>query len=207
MMPLYENIYISPDSTAYKFCTDLPTDVTISGVPDITLTWVKDDIYRKDVIDLGDFEKKIVTGHGVYMESVDRLAFHCGKLKFTIVKLNEREAGHIVVGNNVVLQGTAIVAYQRVTIEDNVIFGPNVTLMDSDGHPCTGRGLKDEASRIIVRPVHIKEHAWIGMGAIILKGVTVGRHAVIGAGSVVRTDVPDYAVAMGNPAKVVRYLE
>ncbi len=46
---------------------------------------------------------------------------------------------------------------------------------------------------------------WIGYGATILSGVTVGSGAVVGAGAVVARDIPPYAVAAGNPARVVRY--
>ena len=55
--------------------------------------------------------------------------------------------------------------------------------------------------------VIIKDDAWIGAGAVVLKGVTVGRCAIVGAGSVVTRNVPDYAVVVGNPARVVRSLE
>lgn len=47
----------------------------------------------------------------------------------------------------------------------------------------------------------------IGAGATILPGVTVGRYAIVGAASVVTHDVPDYAVAVGNPAKVIKTLD
>lgn len=57
------------------------------------------------------------------------------------------------------------------------------------------------------KPVLIKESAWIGAGATILPGVCIGKHAVIGAASVVTKDVPDYAVAVGNPARVIRMLD
>ena len=57
------------------------------------------------------------------------------------------------------------------------------------------------------KPVLIKEAAWIGAGATILPGVCVGRHAVVGAASVVTKDVPDYAVVVGNPARVIKYLD
>ena len=50
-------------------------------------------------------------------------------------------------------------------------------------------------------------YAWIGAGATILPGVRVGRHAVVGAASVVTRDVPDYAVAVGNPARVIKLLD
>ena len=54
---------------------------------------------------------------------------------------------------------------------------------------------------------YIREYAWVGAGATILPGVCIGRHAIVGAGSVVTKDVPDYAVAVGNPAKVIKMLD
>ena len=53
----------------------------------------------------------------------------------------------------------------------------------------------------------IGDYAWIGAGATVLPGVRVGRHAVVGAASVITKDVPDYAVAVGNPAKVIKMLD
>ena len=55
--------------------------------------------------------------------------------------------------------------------------------------------------------ITIGDHAWIGAGATILPGVRVGHHAVVGAASVVTKDVPDCAVAVGNPAKVIKMLD
>lgn len=55
-------------------------------------------------------------------------------------------------------------------------------------------------------PVRIKKNAWLGMNVTVCPGVTIGENAVVGAGSVVVKDIPDNAVAVGNPAKVIRYL-
>lgn len=205
-MPLYENIYIKLDSEFASQCLSVHESSVVSGEPDITLTSVRDASLSKDSISSKDFLNVISIGKNNYIESLDRLAFHCGKVKLTSVKLNDREAGKIIIGNDVVLQGTAIIAYDCISIGNNVVFGPNVTVMDSSGHPLCGRGKSDEASRITSAPVEIQEHAWIGIGAIILKGVKIGKHAVIGAGSVVASDIPDYALAIGNPARVVKLL-
>ena len=51
----------------------------------------------------------------------------------------------------------------------------------------------------------VEDDVWIGMNAIILSGVKIGKGAVIGAGSVVSKDIPPYAIAVGNPCKVVKY--
>lgn len=55
------------------------------------------------------------------------------------------------------------------------------------------------------KQVVIGDDVWIGTRAIILSGVNVGNHSIIGAGSVVTKDVPDWAIAAGNPARVIRY--
>jgi acetyltransferase-like isoleucine patch superfamily enzyme len=52
--------------------------------------------------------------------------------------------------------------------------------------------------------VTIGDHAWLGARVTVLDGVRIGRHAIIGAHSVVKDDVPDFAVAVGAPAKIIR---
>jgi maltose O-acetyltransferase len=91
----------------------------------------------------------------------------------------------------------------RITLGDNVLLGPNVCLLTAV-HP-----LEPEARRAGWQrsaPVTIKDNAWLGGGVIVLPGVTVGENAVVGAGSVVTKDVPPGALALGNPARVVREL-
>jgi acetyltransferase-like isoleucine patch superfamily enzyme len=51
----------------------------------------------------------------------------------------------------------------------------------------------------------IHDEAWLGTGVIVLAGVTIGEGAVVGAGSVVTRDIPDFAVAVGSPARVVKH--
>jgi acetyltransferase-like isoleucine patch superfamily enzyme len=52
--------------------------------------------------------------------------------------------------------------------------------------------------------VRIGDGSWLGHGTVVLPGATIGRHVVIGANSVVRGDIPDFTVAAGNPARVLR---
>ena len=60
---------------------------------------------------------------------------------------------------------------------------------------------------ITCKPVRVCKGAWVGAGSTLLPGVTVGRYAIVGAASVVTKDVPDYAVAVGNPARVIKHLD
>lgn len=57
---------------------------------------------------------------------------------------------------------------------------------------------------VATSPITISDDVWIGANTVIAAGVTIGKHCVIGAGSVVTKDIPDYSVAVGSPAKVVK---
>jgi acetyltransferase-like isoleucine patch superfamily enzyme len=54
-------------------------------------------------------------------------------------------------------------------------------------------------------PIVIEEEAWLGTRVTVLSGVRIGKGAAVGAGALVTQDIPDYAIAVGNPARVVRY--
>lgn len=87
-----------------------------------------------------------------------------------------------------------------ITIGDHARIAANVQLISNNHDPY-------DLDVLTCKPVEIGDHAWIGAGATILPGVRVGRHAVVGAASVVTRDVPDYAVAVGNPARVIKLLD
>ena len=114
----------------------------------------------------------------------------------------------IRIGNNVRINSRChIGAIRRIVISDNVLFGSGVFITDhSHGRvtpeensiPPTDRDLYSKGE------VVIGENVWIGENVTILPSVHIGNGAVIGAGSVVTKDIPDYHVAAGNPAKVVK---
>lgn len=141
---------------------------------------------------LEDFNKIIHKGKNVNFEN--------GFLVFN---------GHhnIFIGNNVFLVDALINAGDskgKVVIEDYVFFGHGVKVL-ARGH--NYKKFNEERQREITeKDILIKEGAWIGSGAIVLGGVTIGKHAVIGAGSIVTKDIPDFAIAVGNPAKVKKFI-
>lgn len=100
-------------------------------------------------------------------------------------------------------RGTFINAGGGVSIGADVLIGPDVKIWSADHR----FDLLDAPIRLqghTFGRVVIGDDVWIGANSIILKGVTVGRGAVIAAGSVVKTDVEDYAVVAGVPAKIVK---
>lgn len=115
--------------------------------------------------------------------------------------LNGACVSSMKIGKNVIINSNLLaMARGGITIEDNVMIASNVQLISNNHDPY-------DLWILPCKPVLIKDSAWIGAGATILPGVCVGRHSIIGAGSVVTKDVPDYAVAVGNPAKVIKMLD
>lgn len=91
-----------------------------------------------------------------------------------------------------------------VTIGNNVWLGPNVGLY-AVAHPMEAAGRQQLLG--IAKPITIGDNVWIGGNSVVVMGVTIGDNVVIGAGSVVTHDIPDNAVAVGNPARVIRYID
>ncbi len=90
-----------------------------------------------------------------------------------------------------------------ITIGEDCVIGPNVQLL-TPTHPLDPQARLDKIES--AEPVTIGDNVWLGGGVIVCPGVTIGKNAVIGAGSVVTKDVPANAMAVGNPARVLRVL-
>ena len=108
---------------------------------------------------------------------------------------------NVKIGNNVFINSNCLMmARGGITIEDDVMLAANVQLL-SNNH--------DEYDRqvLICDEITIKKGAWIGAGVSILPGVKIGKYAIVGAGAIVTKDVPDYAVVVGIPARVVKTLD
>lgn len=86
------------------------------------------------------------------------------------------------IGMHCIVNSAAVIEHDSV-IKDFVHISPNATLAGN---------------------VTVNEGAWIGAGATIIQGITIGCWAIVGAGAVVVRDIPDFAVVVGNPAKVIR---
>ncbi|MFD1442000.1 sugar O-acetyltransferase [Lacticaseibacillus hegangensis] len=109
---------------------------------------------------------------------------------------------HITIGKNFYANYDPILLdVAPITIGDNVMLGPRVSLL-TPTHPIDA-GVRNSGLEY-AKPITIGDNVWFGGGCIVLPGVTIGSNVVVGAGAVVTKDVPDAVVVVGNPAQVLR---
>lgn len=115
----------------------------------------------------------------------------------------------ITLGEGTILSKYSIVtAKNKVTIGNNVLMGPKVFISDYNHDyrdinlPINKQGLYNTNKDGKSSSVYIGDGSWIGTNVVIVGDIKIGNHCVIGANSTVVNDIPDYSVAVGNPAKV-----
>lgn len=136
-----------------------------------------------------------------------------GKFKFFHDSADFRAGAYAVycsnisIGKNVVVRPSTMIfadQYAHIILEDNVMMGAGVHFyvnnhkFESRDTPLIEQGYYPS------KDIVVREGAWIGANSIILPGVIIGKNVVIGAGSIVTKSIPDYSVAVGIPAKVLR---
>ncbi|MHA3704363.1 acyltransferase [Jatrophihabitans sp. YIM 134969] len=113
-------------------------------------------------------------------------------------------AGVVEIGANTVLgHHVTLAARDRLTIGRDCLLAELVSVRDHD-HALDRTDVPIAQQGERTAPVRIGDDVWIGAKATVVRGVTIGDHAVVGAGAVVTADVPDWAVVVGVPARVVR---
>lgn len=114
---------------------------------------------------------------------------------------------HVTIGNKVKIQNYVSV-YEGVTIEDGVFVGPHAVFTnDKIPRAVTPQMELKSADDWVLVPTLVKAGAAIGANAVIVCGVTIGEWAMIGSGSTVTKDVPPYALVVGNPARLIDYVD
>jgi acetyltransferase-like isoleucine patch superfamily enzyme len=113
----------------------------------------------------------------------------------------------ISIGDNVgISQNCFIQVRGKVSIGNNVIFGPGVSIF-SENHIFDDPNIPIAKQGVVREDVFIEDGSWIGAKATILSGVTVGKNSVVAAGSVVNKNVPPYTVVGGIPAKIIKHIK
>ncbi len=118
---------------------------------------------------------------------------HCNICAHTLIE------NDVQIGNNVTVK-SGVYLWDGITIEDNVFIGPNATFTN-DKMP-RSKEYPESFARTI-----IKQGASIGANATILPGISIGIKAMIGAGAVITKSVPDYAVVVGNPGRIIKFIQ
>ena len=129
--------------------------------------------------------------------------------------------GSMSFGEFNILNGTTFICNKNITVGSHCMFAWGSVVTDSwidHGSPSISlrRKILEQTSTDIHRkipysgdpiPVIIEDNVWIGFDAVVLPGVRLGRGSVIGSKSIITKDVPPYAIIVGNPARIIRYLE
>jgi acetyltransferase-like isoleucine patch superfamily enzyme len=153
-----------------------------------------------------DLNSKHYIGFGTEFVVADSMQFNGLVLLAEYCYFNA-DRGSITVGNNVAFnRGVHINAAcgGKIQIGNNSLIGPGV-VMRTANHQYSRTDINIQVQGHIAADIIIEDDCWIGANAIILGGVSIGKGAVIGASSVVTKDIPSMAVAVGVPAKIIKY--
>lgn len=152
-------------------------------------------IFIHDLADVGDAEVGEGTKIWQFVVVLDgaKIGRNCNLCAQTLIE------GDVIIGERVTIK-SGVQLWNGTRIEDEVFLGPNVTFAN-DPYPRS----REYPQHFL--GVTIKRNASVGANATLLPGITIGEFAMIGAGSVVTKDVPPYAVLVGNPAKIIRYVK
>lgn len=110
--------------------------------------------------------------------------------------------GNVIIGNHTRI-GLRATIIGPVTIGNHVILAQNVVLSGLN-HYYRNVDIPIHEQGVTTSCIYIGDNSWIGANSVITAGVKIGKHVIIGAGSVVTSDIPDYSVAIGNPAKIIK---
>ena len=145
-----------------------------------------------DNVEIGEGTK---IWHFTHVQSGAKIGHHC------TIGQNVNVANNVSIGNYVKIQNNVSV-YEGVTLEDYVFCGPSMVFTNiidpRSKYPQVG-------ARYYIKTL-VREGASLGANCTIVCGHTIGRFAFVGAGSVVTKDVPDFALVVGNPARVVGWV-
>ncbi|MGC8787732.1 MAG: acyltransferase [Anaerolineae bacterium] len=122
----------------------------------------------------------------------------------TIIEIGA--GGSVIIGENTHIQAScnikgflgSVIIGRNVQIAPHCAFSPYEHNFEDRNKPINAQGIRSAGDIVL------EDDVWLGLGVKVLEGVHIGRGAVIGAGAVVTKDIPEYAIAVGVPAHVIR---
>lgn len=160
---------------AWRYLSRAGTGLVIKGTAEFRLT-------QGAVLEVGDFT------------TIQDFAF------FQLTLPNPK----VYIGSNTVIgRRNVITAKNLIHIGNDVLIGSDVQIIDHGHGIARDKTIREQCA--LIGEVTIGDDVWIGSGAKVLMNTHIGKGAVIGANAVVNSDIPDYAVAVGVPAHVIKY--
>lgn len=150
------------------------------------------------------FKPNLITGLNYLSIGNNCMIYENCRIQILDKYLNEVYNPVFTIGNETQIhQNCHITCAGIIHIGDNVIIVSNVTITDII-HPYIDINMPINKQKLEVGSVIIGDQTYIYNNSVILPNVKIGKHCVIGANSLVNKDIPDYCIAVGNPAKVIR---
>ena len=151
--------------------------------------YAHDSSFIDDNVSIGEGTK---VWHFSHIQSGSSLGKNC------VLGQNVNIANNVKIGNYVKIQNNVSV-YEGVELEDYVFCGPSMVFTNVK----IPRSEFPQRGSDYYRKTLVKKSASIGANATIVCGITIGKYSLVGSGSVVTKDVPDYALVLGNPARII----
>lgn len=145
-----------------------------------------------DNVEIGDGTK---IWHFSHVQSGSKIGRKC------VLGQNVNVANDVIIGNFVKIQNNVSV-YEGVELEDYVFCGPSMVFTNILDPRCK----YPQVGKEFYIKTLVKEGASLGANSTVVCGHTIGKFAFVGAGAVVTKDIPDYALVVGNPARVVGWV-
>lgn len=170
---------------------DCPAVDQISGIPVLKATFIKPSISDLIIICIGDnfLRKKIVSKISIpFFTAIHNTAILSVDSKIgigTVIMANAVINSSTDIGEHCIVNSGAVIEHD-CKIDDFCHISPNAALA---GNVSLGKGTH------------------VGIGACIIQGVKIGKWVTVGAGAVVIRDIPDFAIVVGNPGKIIKYKE
>ena len=148
--------------------------------------------YIDDNVEVGEGTK---IWHFTHIQKGAKIGKNC------VLGQNVNVGNNVIIGNFCKIQNNVSI-YEGVTIEDFVFCGPSMVFTNIIAPRCK---YPQAGSEFYIKTL-VKEGTSIGANATIICGNEIGRHSMIGAGAVVTKSVPDFALVVGNPAKIIGWV-